>query len=388
MENNNIIIKKSDSFDDVLHFQIDIIKQNTDLPVFLPLLKLKEDVLFFEIDTTGYIPLEERLKTISKTNKNLIILLDKFFKAISICDRYFLDIQNISPGFCGIYITSKGGNSLTNTDNLMFVYYPLASDHSPFLDPIKAFCEEFLIRFESHRDIDFNISRIKFLENAEISNINGLYDEFKKYFPDGEINKTRELFNPVKNILKDTLFLPGVIMSQLFLVYLSFTVLKRHMNFENSKLSFSVVFLCVIICFLMDIWLIFSRSSPLKINPISFSKKMEQTQFSKFNKTANLTSIPPKSEGYEKSLKYSILTEDFLIGSDSTKSDLVLNFSFIDEMHARIFNKSGLFFIEDLGSSAGTYLNDMKLKKFSEYKLSENSKLKFGEAVFYFSLNS
>jgi hypothetical protein len=65
-------------------------------------------------------------------------------------------------------------------------------------------------------------------------------------------------------------------------------------------------------------------------------------------------------EGDEQQGKILDLGNELLIGR-ADRCQLVLNDSYVSQMHARIFAKDGGYMIEDLGSTNGTYLNKRKV---------------------------
>jgi pSer/pThr/pTyr-binding forkhead associated (FHA) protein len=86
-------------------------------------------------------------------------------------------------------------------------------------------------------------------------------------------------------------------------------------------------------------------------------------------------------------LKAYILVDDFLIGRDQTKVDFKISSLSVGRIHARITRRENSFFIEDLNSRNGTFLDQKRLKKKEEYLLPENCKLRFAENEFYFVAN-
>jgi hypothetical protein len=422
MKDENCIIKKLSSFDDVLYYRVDVIKQNPLLPLFLPSLNLKEDIPYLAIDTKGFIPLKEWLNQITPTKAIVIEILDLYFKALLKCNEYFLDAKNLAPGFSGVYVSLnsdastglKEGTSLK--EGIKLIYYPLVETENSTYDPLKTFGEELVIYFESRLSGIFSEEQIIFLENLNLTEINSLYAKFKDDFPIvEESNLTAGFFNCLmvkikdslsknssyeKIVLKDTFILPAIVMTEIFLLIVSFSILKNQLNYRNSILPVIIVAVFITICLFMDFWLLFSHKSPLKIKSLIFnsgerSKKTPDKNPSEFKSfstpmyqyTARLTSQPTGSKEYDESDKYYILTEDFLIGSNEIKTDMHLKYPFIDDIHARITCKQGFYYVEDLGSQSGTYLNDTRLKKHFEYELGRNAKLRFGNIVFYFSVN-
>jgi pSer/pThr/pTyr-binding forkhead associated (FHA) protein len=65
-------------------------------------------------------------------------------------------------------------------------------------------------------------------------------------------------------------------------------------------------------------------------------------------------------------------------------SNIVIDDTYASQLHARVFKSDGAFFIEDLGSTNGTYINGRKISYAIE--LREGDRIKIGKMVFEFSL--
>ncbi len=83
-------------------------------------------------------------------------------------------------------------------------------------------------------------------------------------------------------------------------------------------------------------------------------------------------------------LRAFILINEFLIGRDGKICDLCLSEKTVGRIHARISRHGSHYFIEDLGSANGTYLDGKKLNKHQTYLLPDYCRLKFAELAFYF----
>lgn len=59
--------------------------------------------------------------------------------------------------------------------------------------------------------------------------------------------------------------------------------------------------------------------------------------------------------------------------------------SYASRRHARIVRQGDQFFLEDLGSSNGTFLNSVRLEKGVEHPLKDGDKVRFGKTEFVFS---
>lgn len=72
------------------------------------------------------------------------------------------------------------------------------------------------------------------------------------------------------------------------------------------------------------------------------------------------------------------LPEEFIIGR-AEKCHLVLDDSYVSQMHARIFSKDGNYLVEDMGSTNGTYLNRRRIT--SPTELQRGDQVKVGKTV-------
>ena len=76
------------------------------------------------------------------------------------------------------------------------------------------------------------------------------------------------------------------------------------------------------------------------------------------------------------------LREEATIGR-SRKCDIYINNQYLSKEHARVFLEKGKFYIQDLGSTNGTYVNGNPLGT-HPVKLKDNDKISFGEISFLF----
>ncbi|MDQ3939729.1 MAG: FHA domain-containing protein [Actinomycetota bacterium] len=72
------------------------------------------------------------------------------------------------------------------------------------------------------------------------------------------------------------------------------------------------------------------------------------------------------------------LDEEITIGR-SDKCGLVLDDTYVSQVHARIFAKGGAYLVEDLGSTNGTYLNRRRIT--SPTELQRGDQIKIGKSV-------
>lgn len=72
------------------------------------------------------------------------------------------------------------------------------------------------------------------------------------------------------------------------------------------------------------------------------------------------------------------LPEELIIGR-ADKCHLVLDDTYVSQMHARIFSKAGNYMVEDMGSTNGTYLNRRRITSATE--LQRGDHVKIGKTV-------
>jgi pSer/pThr/pTyr-binding forkhead associated (FHA) protein len=72
------------------------------------------------------------------------------------------------------------------------------------------------------------------------------------------------------------------------------------------------------------------------------------------------------------------LRDELIIGR-GPKCQVVLDDSYVSQMHARLFAKGGTYMVEDLGSTNGTYLNRRKVTAPTE--LRRGDQVKIGKTV-------
>ncbi len=77
--------------------------------------------------------------------------------------------------------------------------------------------------------------------------------------------------------------------------------------------------------------------------------------------------------------------ESFLIGKNETQADGVIFAEGVSRLHARIIRQEDRYFIEDLNSTNGTFLNEVELEYHQPQELNKNDRIRFGveEYVFF-----
>ena len=71
--------------------------------------------------------------------------------------------------------------------------------------------------------------------------------------------------------------------------------------------------------------------------------------------------------------------EGWIMVGRAQTSDIVLDEQFVSSTHARLVPRGQFYYVEDLGSTNGTWLNE---KRVTEAQLRMDSRLRIGETVF------
>ncbi|WP_456465293.1 FHA domain-containing protein [Persephonella sp.] len=70
-----------------------------------------------------------------------------------------------------------------------------------------------------------------------------------------------------------------------------------------------------------------------------------------------------------------------VIGRQATGSAIFKDFPTVSRKHARITNENGDWFIEDLNSTNGTYINGERIKPFEQRKIKKGDKVNLSMSV-------
>lgn len=82
--------------------------------------------------------------------------------------------------------------------------------------------------------------------------------------------------------------------------------------------------------------------------------------------------------------RFVIRSFPFTIGKSGRDCDACLDESTISRLHARIYEEGGTYYLEDMNSTNGTFLNERRLSAYTRAPLSEGDILRFAEAEFCF----
>lgn len=413
------------------YYQIDCLLKNSNHHILPMSISIKDSKTIIETDISGMLPLSQFIADKKMSRKTAIEIILSYANCLKWCVDHFLDPHSLKFCLSDFYILE--GTADVCIKDIYFRYLPIVnavcvSDPiEPFLKGLfKLLCMR-INDFFTEQEIEilsvWNLSNlaegIELIEIfPEIIDVNSIVSPLHNYvmpksleerLNSGRVNNNRLSENSKHNRIGDSFlsklqFTPFVIVSTLLiefsLILLSFVILRNQNMFTNRLLPVFAVVLILIFCALADIILLFNPKSPIRIltdskpYPIDpqdcdlFSVTEEKTTLLQRNvdksRIAMLCNGIPGTPQETLGQKAYILVDDFLIGRDGVKVDFKINSLSVGRMHARITRRENSFFIEDLDTRNGTYIDDLKIKKKQDYLLPEKCKIRFADQVFYF----
>lgn len=88
--------------------------------------------------------------------------------------------------------------------------------------------------------------------------------------------------------------------------------------------------------------------------------------------------------GLHQCADFQIEGDSFLLGKNSEQVDGVISADGVSRLHARISRKENKYFIEDLNSTNGTFVNDVALEYREPHELKANDKVRFAAEEYIF----
>ena len=131
--------------------------------------------------------------------------------------------------------------------------------------------------------------------------------------------------------------------------------------------------------FLVILYIFISRAiratyvelQPTGGGPAPSAQRSPQRKTKKVPRKAAITEGPKKGQSYD-------LGDELIIGR-ADKCQIVLDDTYVSQVHARIFSRGEGFVLEDLGSTNGTYLNRRRIT--APVELQRGDQVKIGKTV-------
>jgi len=119
----------------------------------------------------------------------------------------------------------------------------------------------------------------------------------------------------------------------------------------------------------------FKQITTTVLNKLADNNKYDNTEPQANIKKKSLTI---KGENAFDNIIFNGDTDQIYVGRDPTWADIILGASFVSRKHAMIFCENGKWFVQDLKSLNGTFLNNKKIGEDKAVRLRHNSILHFG----------
>ncbi len=120
----------------------------------------------------------------------------------------------------------------------------------------------------------------------------------------------------------------------------------------------------------------------------TFEEKQEESSAEEFGKTIYIeeTAAAKKPALYKPNGEQvtELVKLPFVIGKKKENVDLVLNDYSASRIHARIIEEEGMYYIEDLNSTNGTFKNGLRLHPYEKRKLDNGDELKFAKTEYIY----
>lgn len=324
MHDNNLTIainKKVDSF------QLEMLSRNR-IPGLLPITQ-KEDV--FLVDTKGYMPLKSYLESHTITVKTFKMLLECFLSIMQDSLLYYLKWSNYELSCDQIYIS-------TDIQSLALIYLPFDEEGEVF-NPVKSFVLESLMlnaKFNTEEDWNFMILGINSLNSTALSM--------------SQLEMLHEVFHlRVERIVDNTV-----------VTTVNEVVQEEKVKPKRQKLS-ELGFLKKIV--------------KEKTDP--YLKKEDNSSGGKTillkRQSAGLKLIPENAKQPE----ILVSKNNLVLGRHKKSVDVYLKDSSIGKYHAELIFDNDKYYVRDLNSLNGSYLNGEKISSYETKEIRHNDQIAF-----------
>lgn len=129
----------------------------------------------------------------------------------------------------------------------------------------------------------------------------------------------------------------------------------------------------------------FSSSSPYDIGNTIILSQSDNDKTVVMDVQTSAAYLTRSQDGVSQRIE--INSPNFVIGRIPGQVSYILDNKNISKIHAAILEKDGKYFIKDLGSRNGTYLNSQKIENGLEYEIANNDKIRFAALEYDFKIS-
>ncbi len=333
MLENQLILPNSECIDT---FQLEMLTKNR-IPGILPIAILNEEIC---VDTKGYMPLKSYLESHTLTIKTFKMMLECFLSIMEDSLLYYLNWSNYLLSCEHIFIS-------VDIQSIALVYMPIESQVES--NPIRAFITQIILlngKFNTEEDWNFMILGLNTLNSMSMkaNQLEILYEVFQlrssivveplidtTIYDEGIKNKKSTKYKKNSGLT----FIKKVIKEK------SDTYIPREENTNNGKT-------------------ILLKESNKGV-----------TLVSKNTKQPNIT----------------LSDRNVVFGRNKKSVDILLKDPSIGKCHAEIIYEDGRYYIRDLNSLNGTFVNGKKLPSYETKELHSTDNISFAVIEFEVNIN-
>ena len=354
--------------DKVIEYQLKLLENQT-IPFFTPVfLRSFRNNIELCFDLTGLLPLRElpSQQWLPREKRSALLHL---LTAIIESENYYLSPANILMDEGYIFVCPE-------KKQLLWCYTPLENSASK------------RISYERLEQLLFLPCLYNLLQEGERSQIISLFKderegELTSYLHEMQQNLPRE--NIPKRVFPCILFFLLTLLG----IYTIGIILENTYSHIPRELNEYVLL------FISGISILLYRIKSKKENESESAKEKKELPkeilFPTHNKTENYNWPPmflirvKEQSDLKRMEKAVILTDEFLLGADVLLCDYAINHPTISGLHAKIQRNSASFFLTDLGSDHGTWVQNHRLSAHQKHTIQEGDIIRLGEMTFLFT---
>ncbi len=337
---------------------------------------VRDGVYLLYYDVEGLIKLSEFLILNYLSVEKLFAKLDCIMDILKRTDEHLLDHKNITYDFEKIFYEK-------DTDMLFFAYKPTKiEDREEDLSNIKLLINKLVEHtVKANEYEEEKMKKLLFLINDSKFGL----DKLKKFLDENIRKKEETEEKRIRYVEKEKIdmewhkvFFCSFIGLNILAILIEFFILKWYVDILIAHTA-------VILCISIIGFLIIShqeKEGSMKKNGYIEKQKMVDRTYCLEYETILIDDFPYLKKPFSKE-RYFINQLQFVIGK-SEGCNLPLRNNTVSREHAKIIKKEESYYLLDLGSKNGTFVNDIKLEKEKECRLFNNDKIKFSNETFQF----
>lgn len=377
-----------------------------------------DDIILYYYDVTSQISLKERLNHKKIHGKEMLLLLNCLVTVLNNIDEYLLPGDGICLDMDCIFVDAQ-------MEIVKFCYFP--EKDRELIKNIQELFEE-LLPFLDHQipesvqlgyDIFHYLMKTPFsldglaeqIINMQKEDVDEMIQEEVSVKPKENAEENIEEENDLRSIFEENAdksehsYSLGVVCGALFCLFYIFLGWYVWNNFRfymafwaSGGIACGVIILILLSLYIKKIKKRTTESEMQKVSEIKFVKECEtdQVAFCDIDIEQNMqTSILCEARTqymYALEEKYTDLHRRFeikdcevqIIGRMQETADVVLDFSSVSRVHARLRKENEKFFLSDLNSRNGTWVNGKAMVGIEEVEITPGDEIRFAEGLYTF----